>query len=203
MDGYRDGIDESSLSLLAALGLSGAAGLNPWLPPLIVACAARADWIDVAPSWASITHTPVIAALFALFLLDFLADKVPVLDHALHAIGVVVQPAIGAGLFDMASAGEVPTVVALLSGGGVAGSIHLARASARPAVSGLSGGLGAPLQSLAEDAASLLLVLSALLMPIVAAFVVVLMLLGAAMAVWAAVRLRRRSREPAVRPGSS
>ncbi len=188
------GIDDSSLSLLAALGLSGAAGLNPWLPPLIVAASARAGWIDLSPGWETISHTPVLALLFGLFLVDFLADKVPALDHAVHAVGLVVQPAIGAGLFDLAGSGEVPSLLAILAGGGVAGSIHAARAAVRPAVSGLSGGLGAPLLSLAEDGASLLLVLSALLVPIVAALAVVALLIGAGMAVWAAVKLRRRAR---------
>ncbi len=196
-------IDESSLSLLAALGLSGAAGLNPWLPPLIVGASARAGWIDVAPGWESIAHTPVLAVLFGLFLVDFLADKVPALDHALHAVGLVVQPVIGAGLFDLAGSGEVPELVAILAGGGVAGSIHAARAAVRPAVSGLSGGLGAPFLSLAEDGASLLLVLSALLVPIVAALAVVGLLIGAALAVWAAVRLRRRLRQRAAEPAPS
>lgn len=59
--------------LLSALGLSGAAGLNAYIPLLLVG-------------------TPAIAVLSVPALVDFVADKVPAVDHAAHVVGALVHP---------------------------------------------------------------------------------------------------------------
>ena len=168
--------------ILSALGLSGATGLNAWLPLLLTAGLQRAGWVDLDPAWAQLGDTPVLLTLGALFVLDFVGDKVPVVDHALHAIGLVVHPAAGAALFDAQAGGEVSVIVSLVLGGGSAGLLHTARGTARPAVSGATAGIGAPVMSVLEDFAAVLLVLVAFLIPVVAGIVVILMIAGAVLA---------------------
>lgn len=176
-------IDGSTLTvILSALGLSGATGLNAWLPLLLTAVLQRVGWVELDPAWAGLGDTPVLLTLGALFILDFVGDKVPLVDHVLHAAGVVVHPAAGAVLFDAQAGGDVSLIVSLALGGGSAGLLHTARATARPAVSGATAGIGAPVMSLLEDFAAVLLVLVAFLIPLVAGIVVIALLVGAVLA---------------------
>lgn len=160
----------------------------------------RAGWVDLDPAFADLERMPVILALLALFVLDFVADKVPAVDHAMHLAGTVVHPVVGAALFDLQAGGDLPFLVNVLLGGSVAGSLHAARATARPAINGASGGMGAPFASLLEDIASLLLTLVAFLIPVLAGLVVLVMLVGAVMVARRARRLLRRRRTESVTP---
>jgi hypothetical protein len=178
--------------LLSALGLSGATGLNAWLPMVLTAALARAGWVDLDPAWAQLDSTPVMLALGALFILDFVGDKVPIVDHALHAAGTVVHPAAGTVLFDAHAGGDVSLLVSLVLGGGSAGVLHAARAVARPAVNGATAGIGAPAMSIVEDFAAFLLVLVAFLIPVIAGATVIVLSVGAVMT---ARHMRRLVRE--------
>jgi hypothetical protein len=166
-------------SVLAAFGLSGAAGLNPWLPLFVSALLHRLDLVELG--W--------LLALGTFMTLDFVGDKIPAVDHALHAVGTVVAPASGAILFigETGLDTDIPSLVALALGAFTAGSIHLARASARPASTAATGGLGNPVLSFAEDVVSGVLTLLAFLVPLLA----VLLLAGL---VFALVRGWRRLR---------
>jgi hypothetical protein len=183
--------------ILSALGLSGASGLNAWLPLLLTAGLQRVGWVELDPTWAQLGDTPVLIALATLFVLDFIGDKVPIIDHALHAIGSVVHPAAGTILFDAQAGSDVSLLVSLVLGGGSAGVLHTARATARPAVSGSTAGIGAPIMSILEDFAAVLLVIVAFLLPVIAGLVVLLLLFGAVMAARHVRRLlkARRPRE--------
>jgi hypothetical protein len=157
-------------SVLAALGLSGAAGLNPWLPLFVSALLHRLDVVELGAPFDDLSSTGWLAALAVLMSLDFVGDKVPVVDHALHAVGTVVAPASGAILFTGQTGLEtdIPSLVAIALGALTAGSIHLARSSVRPASTVATGGLGNPVLSFAEDVVSALLTAIAFLLPLLA-----------------------------------
>jgi hypothetical protein len=178
-------------SVFAAFGLAGAAGLNAWIPLLTTALLARAGAIDLAEPYDDLTSTPGLILLGVAFAADFVGDKVPVVDHVLHAIGSVVNPAAGAVLFAGSTGVEtdIPTIVALLAGGSVAGALHAGRATVRPASTAGTAGIGNPVLSLLEDAGSLALTGFALLLPIIAFLAVIGAFAGVVM-VWR--RLRRR-----------
>ena len=123
-----------------------------------------------------------------------MGDKVPAVDHVLHAIGTVVAPVSGAILF-LGPTGvetDLPGVAALATGAGIAEAVHLGRAALRPASTTTTAGVGNPVLSLLEDAGSALLTAMAFLLPILG-FVLVL-LLFTAVGIWL---LRRRGRRPA------
>jgi hypothetical protein len=179
-------------SVLAAFGLSGAAGLNPWLPLFASALLHRLDVVELGAPFDELSSTGWLIALGVLMALDFVGDKIPAVDHALHAVGTVIAPASGAALFVGQTGVEtdVPSVVAIVLGALTAGSIHLGRASARPASTAATGGLGNPVLSFAEDVGSGLLTAIAFLLPLLA--VLLLLALGAAIgAGWR--RFRRRA----------
>lgn len=188
------GLDTALGSLLAAFGLSGAAGLNAWLPLFAGALLARLDVVELAAPFDELTSTPALVLLGVLTAADFVGDKIPVVDHVLHLGGTVVAPASGAILFAGQTGLEtdLPTLAAVLLGGATAGTIHAGRAAIRPASTATTGGVGNPLLSLGEDLASLLLVVTAFVLPLLALVLVAALLVGL-------VRAWRRLRRPAVR----
>jgi hypothetical protein len=174
-------------AVLAAFGLSGAAGLNAWLPLFGSALAARLDWVELAAPLDDLTSNLAIAVLGVLTVADFVGDKIPVVDHVLHVLGLGVAPASGAVLFAGQTGDEtgLPTLLAILLGGGTAGIVHAIRAAVRPVSTAGTAGLGNPVVSLGEDAGSLALVVLAFALPVLA---VALLL---ALVVPVALRLRR------------
>jgi hypothetical protein len=184
------GLDTALGSLLAAFGLSGAAGLNAWLPLFASALLARLDVVELAAPFDDLTSTPALLVLGALTTADFVGDKIPAVDHVLHAVGAVVAPVSGAVLFTGQTGIEtdVPTLLAALLGGATAGTIHAGRAAVRPVSTATTGGVGNPLLSIGEDAGSLVLVVTAFVLPLVALLLVVALLVGL-LSAWR--RLRR------------
>jgi hypothetical protein len=182
-------------SVLAAFSLSGAAGLNAWIPLLAAGLLDRAGQLQLAAPYDALATTPGLIVLGVLFVLDFFGDKVPAVDHVLHAIGSVVHPASGAVLF--AGSAEIPTdvpsIVLFALGAVTAGSLHATRATVRPASTTLTAGAGNPVLSLLEDVTSVALSLLAVLAPLVG---VLLLLVVVAVAVlwWRRVTRRRRAR---------
>ncbi len=180
-------------AVLAAFGLSGAAGLNAWLPLFASALAARLDLVDLAAPFESLSSTAGLVILAVLTLADFVGDKVPVIDSGLHALGLAVAPVSGAVLFagQTGEETEMPTLLAILLGSGTAGLVHTVRAAVRPVSTAGTAGLGNPLLSLGEDLGSLVLVVAAFVVPLLA--VVLLLLLVVPFARWW-LRRRRRPR---------
>ncbi|HWG55195.1 MAG TPA: DUF4126 domain-containing protein [Gaiellaceae bacterium] len=185
------GVDTALGSILAAFGLSGAAGLNPWLPLFGSALLARLDLVDLAAPFDELATTPGLIVLALLTIADFVGDKIPVVDHVLHAAGAAVAPASGAILFAGQSGAEtgLPTLAAVVLGALTAGSVHAGRAAVRPVATASTAGLGNPVVSLVEDVASAALAVAAFVVPAVAVLLLVL-LLGALL--WVRRRFRRR-----------
>ncbi len=182
-------------SVFAAVGLSGAAGLNAYLPLLLSAVLDRLDVVELGEPFGALSSDAGIAVIAALFVADFVGDKVPGVDHVLHIVGTVVHPVSGALLF-VGQTGvdtEIPAAVAAILGAATAETLHGGRAALRPASTTTTAGFGNPLLSLGEDAASLLLTIAAFALPLVA-LVVVLALLAAV--ITAARRLRGSRRAP-------
>lgn len=170
------------LNLFSAFGLSGAAGLNAYFPLLAVGLIARyTDLWQLQAPYDLLTSTPVLAILGVLAAVDFLADKLPVVDHMAHTVGVVVHPVAGALLF----AGqnnvltEIHPAVAMAAGVVVAGGFHAGRATVRPVATATTGGIANPILSFLEDIVSLILTVLAILAPLLAfaLFVVLLVVL--------------------------
>jgi hypothetical protein len=184
---------EGLLNVFTAFGLSTSAGLNAYLPLLVVALLARfTDLVTLKSPWNVLESWWVIAVLVVLLAIELLVDKVPAIDSVNDAIQTFVRPVAGAILF-AASAGtlsEAHPVLAMICGLLVAGGTHAAKATARPIVTGASGGTLNPVVSTIEDVLSLVLAIIAILVPIL------LLLLLLLIVVWF-IRWRRRRRERA------
>jgi hypothetical protein len=187
-------------SLLAAFGLSGAAGLNAWIPLLAVGLLSRAGQLELADGYDWLTSTPALIALGVLFVLDFVGDKVPAIDSLLHAVGTLVHPAAGAIVF--AGPTEIPTdvpsIVLFALGAAVAGSLHATRATVRPVSTTMTAGAGNPVLSLTEDIGSAVLSVVAVFAPILGAICLIVVVV-VAVGWWRRIRRRSDRVRPAAR----
>jgi Domain of unknown function (DUF4126) len=183
-------------SLCAAFGLSAASGLNAWLPLFAGALLNRQDVVELAAPFDDLSGTGSIVVLGVLTAAEFVGDKVPAVDHVLHGIGTLVAPISGAVMFTGQTGvdTDVPTLVALLLGGGTAESVHAGRAALRPVSTATTAGAGNPVLSLLEDAGSAFLVLVAFVLPVLA-FLLVVGLLVAIFLGWRRLRRGRAARE--------
>jgi hypothetical protein len=169
-------------AILSGFGLSASAGLNAYIPLLMVSLGAEffPDLIQLPSSFKFMTEPWFIALLVVMLVVEVLADKVPVIDHMNDVIGTVVRPAAGALLF-AASTGAVTHIdpkLAAAAGLIVAGSTHAAKATARPIVTATTAGIGNPVISTLEDVAALITSLVAILAPL---------LIGVAVLIFAAL----------------
>ena len=181
------------MDVLSAFGVSAAAGLNAYLPLLIVGLLARyTDLITLNSPWNALESPWVLGVLVILLIIEMTVDKIAIADSVNDILQTVVRPAAGAILF--AASGNLiantSPVLAMALGIVAAGSIHAVKATARPLVTATTGGLGNPVISVIEDVASITLTLLAILVPILT---VVLLLI----AVWLVLRWVRRRRAAA------
>jgi hypothetical protein len=183
------------LSVFSAFGLSSAAGLNAYLPLLVVALLARfTDLVKLSPPWDVLTSWWVIGALVVLLIIETLVDKVPAADTVNDVINTAIRPAAGAVLFaaNSGNLGEVHPVLALICGLLIAGGVHAAKATVRPVVTATTAGTGNWLVSTLEDVVSFITSIVSILVPVLVAVLVVVLV------VWVGWRLsKRRSHRPA------
>jgi hypothetical protein len=156
--------------LFTAFGLSASAGLNAYIPLLVVALLGRyTDLLHLTSPWDTLTNPWIILLLCILVIIEMLADKVPAVNHVNDAIQTFVRPVAGAIVF-AASANvisDLHPVLALAAGVLVAGTVHVAKAGAlRPAVTATTGGLGNVPVSIAEDIVATVMSIVAIVLPI-------------------------------------
>lgn len=164
--------------IFSAFGLSASAGLNAYIPLLIVSLVAKfTNLVTLDDPWSAMTNWWIIGLLVVLSTLEFFADKLPAVNHINDIIQTVVRPVAGAILF-AASADvitEVHPVLSLAAGLLVAGTVHAAKAGAlRPAVSATTAGTGNVFVSILEDIVSTVLTILALLLPVVLGVLIVM-----------------------------
>ncbi len=192
------------LPALLGLGLASATGLKTFLPLLMLSAAARFQMFGITLNeqvgWLG--SDAALVALAVAAVIEFAADKIPIVDHALSAVGTIARPAAGA-LAAYAVLGQadptVAAVAALIIGAPAALAVHTAQSGTRVASTATTGGLGNPVVSFVEDVLAFLTVLIAFVAPVLVRVVLVLLL-------WLIGRLvkgaRRTLRPPAPAPPS-
>lgn len=171
--------------IFTAFGLSASAGLNAYIPLLLVGLIARyTELMHLNAPWDTLSNPWIILMLCGLVIVEMLADKIPAVNHLNDLVQTLIRPAAGAVAF-AASANvvtDVSPVLALACGLLVAGSVHVAKAGAvRPMVTATTGGAGNIPVSIAEDIISTVLSILAIVLPIL---VGTLMVVLAAFIIW-------------------
>jgi hypothetical protein len=181
-----------------ALGLSTAAGLNAYIPLLVVGLLSRfTDLIELPAPWDHLGDPLVLGIVAAVGIADFVGDKIPIVDHVLHLLGIAVAPVVG-GILALAAANalDVDPGFSALLGVIAALATQVGRTAARPAATVTTGGAGNPVVSLGEDGASGALSFTSVVWPVVAAIlaVAVLVLVFLAWRRWRTIGLRLQGR---------
>ena len=172
---------EALVTLGRTLGFSFAAGINLYATVAILGLAERYGWVRLPEQFAVFDNDLVIGAAIVLFVVEFVADKVPVVDSVWDALHTFIRPPAAALMTWSAFADLSDTwkVSAALLAGGVALSAHGAKASARAAVNTTPEPFTNWLLSLGEDAVAVTLTWMALQHPIfTAALVAILVVLA-------------------------
>src|SRR5690349_19563738 len=102
---------EDVLESLTGLGLATSAGLNAYIPLLAIGLLARyTDLITLPSNWAWMENGWTLAIVAVLLAIEFVADKVPVVDHVNDVIQTFVRPTAGGLAFGAASSSSTVTV---------------------------------------------------------------------------------------------
>jgi uncharacterized protein DUF4126 len=177
-------------SLLTSVGLGAGAGVNSYATLLVFGLLSR--WRpgmfpgELAGFFA---QTPVLIVLAVLYSIEFVADKVPAVDHVWDVIHTFIRPIAGALVAWAAAAPGVPrglVILASVLGGVAALTTHGAKATLRVASTATTAGVGNPILSFIEDVFAFLNAIVAVFLPWLALIAVVLL-------VWFVWRFRRRN----------
>ena len=159
------------LGIFSAFGLSASAGLNAYIPLLVVGVLAHyTNLIKLTSPWDTLSNPWILIFLGILLIIEMLADKVPAVNHINDLIQTFVRPVAGAIVF---AAGTnvitgVNPIIALICGLLVAGGVHAVKSGVvRPMVTATTGGVGNVPVSIAEDVASTTISFLSILVPIV------------------------------------
>ncbi len=177
---------EMLLGIFSAFGLSASAGLNAYIPLFIIGVIAHyfPQAFKLAVPFDTLANPWILLLLGVLIIIEFLADKVPAINHLNDLIQTFIRPAAGAIAFAAAARvlTDVSPVISLVCGLLVAGGVHAAKAGiVRPAVTATTGGAGNVPVSIAEDLVSTITSILAIVLPVIIAG---LLALTAALLVW-------------------
>jgi hypothetical protein len=194
----------TTLTLLGTtLGFAFTAGLNLYATTLVIGLALRLGWMTPPPPLAGLSalaHPLVLAVSGVMYLIEFLADKIPSVDHVWDSVHTFIRP-VGAVWIAWRAIGgaglpEPVEVALLLLAGGVALTAHAGKAGTRLATASVGGhffGLGVAL-SLLEDVIAFVMAPLAVLQPLLVLALVLLALAGLAVVVPLGIRALRRRR---------
>ncbi|SDS68645.1 DUF4126 domain-containing protein [Microterricola viridarii] len=199
------------LELLTGTALAASAGLNAYVPLLLIGLGARfTGLVELPANWAWLQNDWVLGILAVLLVVEVLADKVPGLDSVNDMLQTVIRPTSGGLAF---GSGTTATTVAITDpaaffssnqwvpialGAVIALGVHLAKLSVRPIANALTAGAAAPVLSAAEDVSSVVLSVLALLAPLLA----LLAMAGGVLLLFRWLRRLRRSRRARLQPAS-
>ncbi len=189
------------LELLTGTGLATAAGLNAYIPLLVIGLLARyTSLIELPHAWAWLSNGWVILILVVLLAIEFVADKIPAVDSLNDAVQTFVRPTAGGMAFAAGSGSQtvtvsnpsdlftqkmwIPIVIGLL----IALTVHGAKATARPVMNVATVGVAAPVVSTAEDVTSTGLSFVSIIVPVLVIVFLIVM-------IWLFFRWRKRRRE--------
>lgn len=112
-----------------------ASGVNLYATVAVLGLCARFGWVALPEQFKAFDHPVIIGIALALYLVEFLADKIPWVDSAWDAVHTVIRP-VGGALVAVTALGEAtPTAQAFMAllGGSVALTTHLSKAGTRAA----------------------------------------------------------------------
>ena len=164
---------ENLLSVL--LGGSWASGINLYMTAAGLGIAQRMNWIELPGELTVLGHPLIIALAVIMYVVEFVADKIPFVDSTWDMVHTFIRPTGGAmiGYLGMAQSDPLlQTTVAILTGA-VALSSHLTKATTRAAINSAPMGFTNSIASVTEDAAVFTVLYFIVKHPVIAAFLAI------------------------------
>ena len=187
---------ELLLGIFSAFGLSASAGLNAYIPLLVVGVIAHyTKWIVLSKPYDVLANPWVLIVVGMLLIVEMLADKIPAVNHVNDIIQTGIRPAAGAIIFAASAHAltNVHPVVAIICGLLVAGSVHVVKSAAvRPAVTATTAGAGNVPVSIAEDVVATVLSVLSVVIPLLVGILLVILI---ALVIWWFWRRANRKRQ--------
>lgn len=180
-------------SLGFVLGAAFAAGLNVYAAVATLGLLHRFEIVALPPSLSALAHPLVLTIAIVLYVVEFFADKIPVVDHVWDAIHTFVRPPAAAVLAYAAVAGvpEPWRLAAALLAGTVALASHGGKATGRVAVNASPEPFSNWAVSLGEDALAISLTWLAATHPVLALGLAIVLTVAAVWVIVLFVRLLR------------
>jgi hypothetical protein len=182
-------------AILTGAGLAAPAGLNAYIPLLILALADRAsDRITLHAPYDAISSNVGIVLLVLLLSIEIAVDKVPGIDHINDIVQSFVRPAAGviAALASTSGVVSISPAIMVIIGLVLAGSVNAVKVTSRPAFTFGTGGILNPFVSMAEDGIAVITSLVAIFLPLLVILILAMFLVSAILLV-SKVRGSRRS----------
>lgn len=174
---------EIILTVLMGIGLSAASGFRIFIPFLVISIASLTGNLTLADSFSWIGTYPAVITFGIATIFEIAGYYIPWVDNILDTIASPF--AVIAGIILMASVvtGMSPLLkwtLAIIAGGGIAGTIQALTGFTRVTSSITTGGLGNPAVSSVESGSSLTLSAMAIFIPLIAGIVVLVLFVWAA-----------------------
>jgi hypothetical protein len=182
------------VTLGRTMGFSFAAGINLYATVAILGLASRYNWVQLPDQYRAFDNDFIIATAIGLYVIEFIADKIPWFDSVWDTIHTAVRP-LGGALIAVTTLGDAsPTTEVLvgLLGGTLAAGTHFSKAGTRALANTSPEPFSNWILSLSEDAFVVMLGLVALKFPLVALAVVLFGTIVIAMFAAILVRAIRR-----------
>lgn len=177
------------------LGFSFAAGINLYATVAVLGLAKRYGWVQLPEQFQVFDNDVVIGVALLLYVVEFVADKIPWVDSLWDAVHTVIRP-VGGAIIAVTTLGEAsPTVEGLIAllGGTVAAGTHFGKAGTRAVANTSPEPFSNWVLSISEDVFVIGLAALALKYPVAAAVVVIVgVALMIVFAAWIARAVRRR-----------
>jgi hypothetical protein len=191
---HVESLDIAQLVALAAV-LGFASGVRLYAVLLVVGLVGFAGWVELPSGLAILQHPWVLGAAAAMFVVEFVADKIPGVDSLWDSIQTFIRipagAAIAAGVFGGLDSAAWTTAAAIL-GGSLAATSHFTKAGTRAAANTSPEPFTNLGLSVAEDVATVGLLWLVLTYPLVALALVVALVMLAAWLLPKLVRFIRR-----------
>ena len=180
---------EMLLTILMGIGLSAASGFRVFIPFLVVSIASLTGNLTLAESFSWIGTIPALITFGIAAVLEIAGYFIPWVDHALDTVTTPMAVVAGAILTASVVTDISPMikwVLAIIAGGGVAGTVQALTGVTRLTSTATTGGLGNPAVSTVESGSSITLSALAIFIPLIAGIIVIVLL------VWATKLLTRK-----------
>jgi hypothetical protein len=192
---------DTLLSICIGIGLSAACGFRVFVPPLVMSMASIFGHLTLSPNFEWMGTYPALVVFAVATCIEIAAYYIPWVDHLLDIVATPM--AIAAGTVVTASLlpdadPMLQWTVALIAGGGSAGTIQAFSGMARLASTLMTGGLGNALISTIESGGSIILSGLAIAVPVFAVCLVAVLLVFTLSQLGRNLALKRERQEAAL-----